>query len=218
LSQKRYDVVYADPPWFYNARNNKNSKFGGGAGGHYPLMKTGDICALPVSELAEDDAVLFLWATFPRLTDALEVIEAWGFTYKTVGFTWGKLTKDGKPALLPGFYTGSNAEVCLLATRGKVLHPTDKAVRSLVLTQGRMRHSSKPEAVRDGIERLYPWSEKVELFAREEADGWDHWGNELPATADLEFPASSRPPIKIPKTHPRPGRRLSLAERIVNPE
>lgn len=144
-------------------------------------MPTADICALPVAGIAKPDAVLFLWATFPRMLDALEVIDAWGFTYKTVGFTWGKLTKDGEPALLPGFYTGSNAEVCLLATRGRVLHPTDKGVRSLVLTKGRMRHSRKPDAVREGIERLYPWASKVELFAREAADGWESWGNEAPA-------------------------------------
>lgn len=173
-----FDLVYADPPWFYNARNNP-SKFGGGAGGQYPLMKTEEICALPVQDILKPDSVLFLWATFPKLKEALTVIEGWGFTYKTVGFTWGKLTAEGKPALLPGFYTGSNAEVCLLATRGKVLHPVDKGVRSLVLTKGRMKHSRKPVAVRKRIERLYPQTNKIELFAREAVEGWTSWGNEI---------------------------------------
>lgn len=175
-----YKIVYADPPWFYNARNNVTTKFGGGAMGHYPVMKTEEICNLPVHKIASRNSILFLWATFPRLPDAMRVIEAWGFTYKTIGFTWGKLTKEGKPALLPGYYTGSNAEVCLLATRGETLEPEDKGVRSLVLTQGRMKHSRKPPEVREGIERMYPELKKVELFSREQVPGWDHWGNEIP--------------------------------------
>lgn len=177
-----YDVIYADPPWLYNARSNGSTKFGGGAGGHYPLMRTEAICELSVPSICNDDAVLFLWATFPKLKEALRVIDGWGFTYKTVAFTWGKLTREGRPALLPGFYTGSNAEVCLLATRGRVLHPVDKGVRSLVLTRGKRRHSLKPSEVRDGIDRMYPEARKAELFAREQVAGWDAWGNEIPET------------------------------------
>ena len=87
----RFDVILADPPWLYNSRNNPGARFGCGACGHYPMMDTASIAALPVGEIANDPSVLFLWATWPKLPEAFQVLDAWDFTYKTLGFIWVKL-------------------------------------------------------------------------------------------------------------------------------
>jgi hypothetical protein len=109
----RFPIIYADPAWRYKQQGN------GAAAKHYPTLTTRDICALPVGALAADDALLFLWATFPNERDAHRVIDAWGFTYKTAAFVWVKLAKNGRPMFGTGSYTRANAEVCLLATRGQ---------------------------------------------------------------------------------------------------
>lgn len=182
----KYQVILADPPWKYNNRANKKSRFRGGAYGHYELMRTPDICNLPVKELADPSgSVLFLWATFPMILEAFKVIEAWGFTYKTVGFTWCKLNpKKGTPFFGVGHYTKSNAEVCLLATRGKVMKPVVNTVSSLILSP-RREHSRKPDEQYERIEAMYPDARKLELFARHKRDSWDSWGNEIEPDINL---------------------------------
>ena len=175
---KKYSIIYADPPWFYNARNNpKNTKFGFGACGHYPVMKTPDICNLDIGRMCNDNSVLFLWSTMPRLPDALEVMSSWGFEYKTVGFSWLKTNKDGSPWFGIGYYTKSNLELCLLGVRGK-MKPVSNHVSQVIL-EPRGRHSQKPVIVRDKIVELFGDLDRIELFAREQADGWDAWGNEI---------------------------------------
>lgn len=174
-----YSVILADPPWLYNRRANRNTRFRGGADAHYPMMSTAEIAALPVADLAAPDAVLFLWATFPRLQESLDVIKGWGFTYKTIGFTWCKLnTVSGTPFFGVGYYSKSNAEPCLLATRGKTLKPAVDTVSSLILSP-RMEHSRKPDEVHHRIEQMYPDARKIELFARRQHPGWDVWGNQV---------------------------------------
>ena len=168
----KYSVIYADPPWKYSNKSlNK-----GGAERHYPTMKTADIEALPVAEMADENAILFLWGTWPTLPDSLRVIAAWGFTYKTVGFNWIKTSKKGGLMWGLGSYTRANSEFCLIATKGK---PAIKshAVHSVVMAPMR-EHSRKPDQVRDMIVELCGDVPRVELFARTTADGWDVWGNE----------------------------------------
>lgn len=181
---RKYEVIYADPPWWYNLRLNGNTRFGHGAG-YYPLMKTPDICALPVRDLAADRAVLFLWATCPLLPDAFEVIKAWGFRYSTVAFTWVKMNRQSRsPFFGTGFCTKSNAELCLLAWKGRPLRPATNTVSQIVMTH-LGEHSRKPDEARQRIELLYPEGRKVELFARPlcpmwpKVQGWDTWGNEM---------------------------------------
>lgn len=148
---------------------------------HYPTMALDAICALPVAGLAAPDAVLLVWATPPQLPQALRVIEAWGFTFKTVAFTWVKLNDDGSPFMGMGFYTRQNAEYCLLATRGSPLPRVDRGVSSVVLSR-RRDHSQKPDGQYDRIERLFGKdTRRLELFARRRWPGWDAWGNETPA-------------------------------------
>lgn len=179
---KKYDIIYADPPWKYNSRANHKTRFRGGASGHYHLMSMQEIKDLPVKEIASDDAVLFLWTTFPYLKEQLEVFESWGFKYKTLGFSWIKLNPKNKdPFFGVGYYTKSNCECCLLGTRGKVLKPAVNTISSVILAE-RQEHSKKPDQVRYKIDQMYPDKKKIELFARKKdilLDTWDYWGNEV---------------------------------------
>ena len=112
---KKYKIIYADPPWRYDQK-----RLQGTAEKHYATMNINDICALPVTDLADKDCALFLWATFPMLPEALKLIKAWGFEYKTVAFVWLKQNKKSPSWFYGlGFWTRGNAEVCLLAKRGK---------------------------------------------------------------------------------------------------
>jgi N6-adenosine-specific RNA methylase IME4 len=182
-----YQVIYADPPWHYNDRGNLKTRFRGGAGQHYSLMEIDEICALPVGEIAARDAVLFLWITCPKLLEyGPRVLRAWGFRHATVGFAWVKVTKrsacglcgDGKPFFGVGYYTKSNAELCLLATRGKKLKPATDRV-SMLVKEPRGAHSEKPEEVARRVDLLYPDARKIELFARRERPGWTCIGSEI---------------------------------------
>ena len=137
---KKYGIVYADPPWRYDMKRGK-----GVAENHYPTMSMDEICALPVADLAAKDSALFLWATFPQLNEAFRVIEAWGFHYKTLAFLWLKQNRKADSWFYGmGFWTRSNAEVCLLATRG---HPKRQCagIHQFVISHVE-QHSKKPDA------------------------------------------------------------------------
>ena len=169
---KKYKIIYADPPWRYSAK-----KVQGAAENHYPTMSIEELCALPVADLAAPDSALFLWATFPQLPEALRLIEAWGFTYKSVAFVWLKKNKKADSWFYGlGFWTRGNAEICLLATRG---HPkrANAGVHQVILSHIE-EHSKKPEEARSRIVRLMGDVPRIELFARSRAPGWDVWGNE----------------------------------------
>lgn len=141
-------------------------------------MNVEDICNLNVAELADEDCVLFLWATFPKLPEALQVIKAWGFQYKTVSFVWLKQNKSGNGWFFGlGFWTRGNAEICLLATKGKP-HRKSNKVHQFIVSPLRL-HSQKPNEAREKIVELMGDLPRLELFAREKADGWDAWGNEV---------------------------------------
>jgi len=173
----KYEIIYADPPWHYNKRS-KNTKFGGGITDKYPTMSIEEICAIPVQDWVEDDSVLFMWTTMPYLEKSFEVIKAWGFEYKTMGFTWVKMNKvNGKFFKGPGNWTMSNAEVCLFARRGKVLPRANKDVAQIIM-EPRREHSRKPDRVRDDIVRLMGDRPRLEMFARTSTTGWDVWGND----------------------------------------
>jgi N6-adenosine-specific RNA methylase IME4 len=145
---------------------------------HYPTMTIGEICALPVGELAAKDCALFVWTTFPQLAEALRVIDAWGFAYKTVAFLWLKQNRIAKTWFYGmGFWTRSNAEVCLLATRGRPVR-TNKGIHQFIIAPVEA-HSKKPDQVRDLIASLIGDVKRIELFARSHTEGWDVWGDEV---------------------------------------
>lgn len=182
----KYQLVLADPPWPYNSRaHHSKTRFGGGVHSQYPVMSLEDICSMPVAQVVDDTALLFLWTTGPHLMNAGKVIEAWGFEYTTLGFTWIKQNRKA-PTLFfgPGFYTRANAEVCLLGRRGKQALKPLKSVNSAVV-HPIMEHSKKPETIQDRIEQAYPSLSKIELFARRERPGWKCLGNELAGNLDI---------------------------------
>ena len=145
---------------------------------HYSTMKNNDICALPVADIAEKDSALFLWATFPKLPEALRVIEAWGFKFKTVAFVWLKQNRKAKTWFFGlGFWTRSNAEICLFATKGKPKRQ-DNSIHQFIISPIE-QHSKKPDEARDKIVQLMGDLPRVELFARQTPPGWDVWGNEV---------------------------------------
>lgn len=157
----------------------------GAAEQHYSTMSVEEICRLKVAELADKDCVLFLWATFPKLPEALQVIKAWGFQYKSVAFVWLKQNKSGKGWFYGlGFWTRGNAEICLLAKKGKP-HRNSNSVHQFIISPLR-EHSQKPDEAREKIIELMGDLPRVELFAREKADGWDAWGNEVECDLALD--------------------------------
>ena len=177
-----YQVILADPPWQYDnyaAPPGETHDRARGAQKHYPTMKTEDICALPVHGACAEQTALFMWATWPLIKDAFVVMEAWGFTYKTLAWEWIKLNPSSIGVYVGmGNYTRSNPEPCLLAFNGEPLKVQDHAVSSVMMCPI-MEHSRKPEAQYHRIQRLYPQASKLELFARRETEGWDVWGNEV---------------------------------------
>lgn len=191
MENKKYQVIYADPPWHFNDRIRSSKKLDDGKMQfrelqlHYKTMKTPEICALPIKDIAEDNSVLFMWTTDSHLSDALKVIEAWGFTYKTIGFVWNKKTNTGKQVCYMGKWTMKGSEICLLATKGKA-HGLIKShkVRQLVEAE-RQVHSRKPDEVRNRIVELLGDLPRIELFARDAKQGWDVWGNEINNTIEI---------------------------------
>lgn len=206
MTDKLYDLILCDPPWFYNNRKaggerNNKTKFGGGAEKHYPLMKVQDMLdpekLFDINKIAKPDCIMFMWATLPLLYDSerrnpnrkptevwskphdcFTLLDGWGFNYKTVGFSWIKVTESKKPFRGPGYYTSSNVELCLIATRGKrSFEPAEKMISQVVLSK-RGAHSQKPD-IHKLIDRMYPDLDKIELFARRPYKGWDVWGNEV---------------------------------------
>ncbi len=169
----KYQIILADPPWSY-----KDQGCRGAMANHYRGMSLKELASLPVSAIADNNAVLFLWATYPMIREALSVIEAWGFEYKTIGFQWLKLNRrDGRPFYGLGRWTRGNTEPCLLAIRGKPKRQS-RAVFQLVESPI-MRHSEKPPVVRDRIVELMGDLPRIELFARKRVKGWDAIGDEI---------------------------------------
>ena len=172
---KKYGVIYADPPWHFKVRSDKGK--GRSPENHYPLMSLDDICKMNVRDISLPDSVLLLWVCDPMLDQAFKVIEAWGFQFKTVGFTWAKTNKNTLGFFTGlGYWTRGNPEMCLLATRGRPKRKS-RSVNQLIISE-RQRHSQKPLIHKD-IEDLVD-GPYIELFARRKPkDGWDYWGNEV---------------------------------------
>lgn len=174
LTPLRYGVILADPPWYFRNRSQKGEIKNPVA--HYDCMEVAAIAALNVNQLAAPDCLLFLWATWPMLTQALHVMAAWGFTYKTGG-AWHKTTKHGKTANGPGYLLRSSSEPFILGTLGAP-RSQSKSERGLIMAEVR-EHSRKPNAAHEMLERMFPDARRCELFARTTRPGWEPWGNEV---------------------------------------
>tara|TARA_R100001460_G_scaffold2629_3_gene8419 strand:- start:5276 stop:5893 length:618 start_codon:yes stop_codon:yes gene_type:complete len=185
--KKKYNIIYADPPWLFKTFSDKGKTKS--ADNHYACQGLDWIKGLPVSDITEDNSILFMWVTFPILQEAFSVIESWGFTYSTCGFVWVKTNRKynvNQTSFLPyqsldsfwglGYWTRSNAELCLIAKKGKISRLSN-SVHQLIYEPIR-EHSRKPDIVRDKIVELCGNIPRIELFARTKIDGWDYWGNE----------------------------------------
>jgi len=161
IPEGEYNVIYADPPWDYEF------KLRGAPDEHYPVMSDSEICDLAVP--SSKDAILFLWATNPRIESALKVLRAWGFTYKT-NMVWVK-DKIGT-----GYYFRGQHELLFIAIKGKTSPPPESTRRSSVLYANRREHSEKPEEVYEIIEAYYPNGKYLELFSRNKRERWVMWG------------------------------------------
>ena len=181
---KKYRIIYADPPWNFGNRmysSNKND--------HqreieraYPVMKTNNICDLRVRDICLKDAICFMWSADAFIPDAIKVMTAWGFKYKTIAFVWLKKEKSGKQVCNMGHWTMKNMEVVLLGTKGKMTqYLKSRKVRQLQeAVRDRKKHSGKPDIIPEKIvEMLGDNVPKIELFARSKRLNWDVWGNEV---------------------------------------
>ena len=183
LPEKRYDILYADPPWHHKGKlqfdksgtlekNRDWSKkiFVSSASFKYPTVPTNELKKLPVQAISKEDSLLFLWTTNPHLAQAIELGVAWGFEYKTVAFVWNKMCHN------PGHYTLSYCELCLLFKRGRIPKPRGARNVKQLVEVVRGRHSEKPIEVAQNIVRMFPYQSRIELFARDKKEGFDSWG------------------------------------------
>jgi N6-adenosine-specific RNA methylase IME4 len=183
LPQKKYDILYVDPPWDYNGKlqfdkssinveeiDPSKKIFISSASFKYPTLKLKELKKLPIIEIAKEDSLMFMWTSNPHLAQAIELGEAWGYKYRTVGFVWDKMNHN------PGQYTLSYCELCLVFKRGKI--PTPRGARNIkqLIRVPRGKHSEKPIEVLQGITKMFPSQKKIELFARRTFENWDCWG------------------------------------------
>ena len=187
LPDKKYQVIYADPPWDYGGKmqydktviKDENEGFEkkiflSSATFKYPTVKLKDLKKLDVKSIADDDCILFMWTTGPQMANSIELGEAWGFEYKTVAFVWDKMVPN------PGRYTFRQTEFVFASKRGKFPQPRGARNVKQMVTVHRGEHSVKPAEVIDGITKMFPEQAKIELFARNNYVGWDNWGLEIP--------------------------------------
>ena len=175
-TDKKYNVIYADPPWKYNTWRDGM----GTAEKHYPTMKVESIVGMQniIKNISEKDCILFLWVTFPCLLEGLKVMKEWGFKYKTCGFNWIKRNKVSDTWFFGmGHWTRANSEMCLIGTKGTIKRKSNKV--SQIIDTHIEEHSKKPNIVRERIVELVGDLPRIELFARQTSEGWDSWGNEV---------------------------------------
>lgn len=188
LPKGHFSAILADPPWSFEVWSDSD-KAHGAAKAHYQTMTMREIARLPIEDLAAPNCALFMWACWPSINDALKIIDAWGFNYKTCAFSWLKadpyrLFADEPTVYMGlGYWTRANTEPCLLATRGKPKRIANDVRQGVIAP--RREHSRKPDEIHERIERLVT-GPYLELFARRPRDGWTVWGNEVETKMDLE--------------------------------
>lgn len=187
---KKYQIIYADPPWQYTGNEvlARGSRLNKKEHDHYSTMTMDELKKLPIKELSEENSLLFMWVVSPSLDDGIDVMKSWGFEYATVAFVWHKKKTN------PGYYTLSSCELCIVGKRGKIPTPRGTRNEHQFLSLGRGKHSEKPPEIRTRIAKMFPEQTKIELFARRPKErlfeditfrGWDVWGNEIESDTNL---------------------------------
>jgi len=190
---KKYDILYIDPPWKFNARSNTNTKFGGGAMKHYPTMTMSEIKKLDFSLLLKDNGLAYVWVTLAKLPECINAIQSKDLQYATTGFVWVKLKGSSdtptdthryymddtyyRPFFGVGNYTASNAEICLIFRKNKMIKYEQKV--SQIIISKIEEHSKKPKEAYDLLNTMYPNADKLEIFARNSYEGFDSIGNQF---------------------------------------
>lgn len=184
MLDKKYQIIYADPPWDYGKmKPRKQLHRGGNPMSHYKVMAIEEICALPIEELSQTNSALFLWVTNPKLQFGFTVMKEWGFKYQTT-ITWVKTTQIGSISNNGlGFYFRGATEHILMGTKGRFSIPTNKRLPNVFMSP-RSEHSQKPHYVYDMLESISD-GPYIELFARNKHDKWDSWGNEVASDIEL---------------------------------
>lgn len=203
----KYSILYADPPWDYDGKTqhtNGEFKEGKSAVDHYPTMKLDALMKLPIQEVCDKNALLFMWTSSPHLPQAIELMRAWGFEYKTIAFIWDK------QKLNPGYYTISQCEICIVGKRGTIPKPRGATNIRQFFSAPREAHSKKPDEIRNRIVQMFPTQKKLELFARQKADGWDVFGNQVAGTISL--PSQNIPPKENAQRQGTEGRTPQIAQ------
>ena len=194
---KKYQIIYADPPWSYSKgvyqswrpSNNGEDRM---IEDFYPTMGDKELLSLPINAIADKDCALFMWFTYSHLPLALKICESWGLKYKTIAFVWLKRSNKGSVLSRIGSWTMGNTESCLIATKGNMLQYKKKNnIRQLIDPNTNLclrgnKHSRKPNEAKDRIVELFGDLPRIELFAREKTEGWDVWGNEVESDIEME--------------------------------
>jgi len=186
---KTYEIIYTDPPWQYKSSDNlaETSLLNKDENFHYPTMPLEEIMKIDVP--SSDSCLMFMWVVNPMLDDGIELLKHWGFEFSTVGFMWHKQRAN------PGYYTMSSIEMVIIGKKGKIPEPRGARNVKQFLSQTRGKHSEKPQEIRERIVEMFPTQDKLEMFARVQADGWDIWGNEF-NTSDIDLPVAVRTPFE----------------------
>ena len=177
IPNKKYAIIYADPPWQYNSRiHNVHNE--SKAENFYPTLSTEELIKIDIQSISDDNCLLFIWASGPFFHHAIRLGEGWGFKYITVGFVWDKINQ------VVGSYTMSSCEFCLIFKKGTIPKPRGERNISQFLSCKKGQHSVKPLEIKHRIQKMFPEQDKIELFARPGLlkyinDNWDYWGNEV---------------------------------------
>lgn len=176
-TDKKYNIIYADPPWKFSSKQlqkEKGKRFNS-LDKEYSTVETNQMQNWDVKRICDDNCAIFMWTTDAHIKEAIELMKSWGFKYSTVAFVWSKRSINGKELYTLGAWTLKNCEICLLGTRGKMLqYKKSNQVKQLIKAE-RTKHSKKPDIVREKIVEIFGELPRIELFARQHAEGWDCW-------------------------------------------
>jgi N6-adenosine-specific RNA methylase IME4 len=179
-----FDLILTDPPWDYDGRTflNKKANETGAASDHYPTMTPKELKEMNVQHLCNKNCIMYMWTTGPQLDVSIEVLQAWGFKYKTVAFVWDKITTN------PGYYTMSSIEYCIVGTKNAIPKPRGSRNERQFLQRKRTHHSSKPLDFIERISNMHPEQTKLEMFSRKAYKGWYSWGHDANGEGSVNIP------------------------------